>query len=124
MNSKRETGDKGEDIAERHLLDAHYRILDRNFRMPEGELDIVALAPDGKTICFVEVKTRSNEIFAPIESAFTEDKRNRMKILASMYLRTKRMKVPEIRFDFAAVILHDNAEPELRYYENAFTLTR
>ena len=56
MNSKAELGKSGEDMACRYLVDKGYRIIERNFRKPWGELDIIAKSRD-KTLVFVEVKT-------------------------------------------------------------------
>lgn len=56
MNSKAELGKSGEDLACRYLVDKKYKIIERNYRKPWGELDIIAKSPD-KTLVFVEVKT-------------------------------------------------------------------
>ena len=56
MTQKAELGKFGEDLACDYLRTKKYRIIERNYRKPWGELDIVALAPD-KTLVFVEVKT-------------------------------------------------------------------
>src|SRR5678809_70587 len=52
-------GDRGENLAARHLRNLGYRIITRNFRCPLGEIDIVAR--DGNTLVFCEVKTRAYE---------------------------------------------------------------
>lgn len=56
MATKSETGKLGENLACKYLVDKRYKIIDRNYRKPWGELDIIARAPD-KTLVFVEVKT-------------------------------------------------------------------
>lgn len=56
MTQKTELGKLGEDLACRYLVDKGYKIIERNFRKPWGELDIIAKNPD-KTLVFVEVKT-------------------------------------------------------------------
>ncbi len=56
MTQKAELGKSGEDLACRYLVDKGYRIIERNFRKPWGELDIIAKSLD-KTLVFVEVKT-------------------------------------------------------------------
>ncbi|MEK7465593.1 MAG: YraN family protein [Patescibacteria group bacterium] len=57
MPTKRSAlGKEGEDFACEYLTKKGYEILERNFRKPWGELDIVARAPD-RTLVFVEVKT-------------------------------------------------------------------
>ena len=56
-------GQKGEDEAVKYLKDKRFYILDRNYRKPWGELDIVA--KKGSQIYFVEVKTVTRENFLP-----------------------------------------------------------
>jgi len=56
MTKREELGKLGEDLACRYLVDKGYKIIERNFRKPWGELDIIAKSPD-KTLVFVEVKT-------------------------------------------------------------------
>lgn len=51
-----ELGKSGEDSACRYLVDKKFKIIERNYRKPWGELDIIAKSPD-KTLVFVEVKT-------------------------------------------------------------------
>lgn len=59
-------GARGEEGAARWLSHAGYRILARNVRVKPGEIDLIALDPDGVTLVFVEVKTRSK---APTDAA-------------------------------------------------------
>ena len=57
-DERRELGKKGEDAATKFLLRRGYKIVERNWRCPAGEADIIAF--DGSTLVFVEVKTRSD----------------------------------------------------------------
>ncbi len=56
MTKKSELGEFGEEKACEYLIKKGYKIIERNFRRPFGEIDIIAKAPD-KTLVFVEVKT-------------------------------------------------------------------
>jgi len=56
MTQKSELGKLGEDLACGYLVGKGYKVIERNFRKPWGELDIIAKSPD-KTLVFVEVKT-------------------------------------------------------------------
>ena len=70
MTQKAELGKLGEDLACRYLVDKGYKIIERNFRKPWGELDIIAKSSD-KTLVFVEVKTMrqfGNEFGNPVNS--------------------------------------------------------
>ena len=57
QEARQRLGQLGEDIAAEHLTRQNFRVLERNFRTRWGELDIVAY--DGRTLAFVEVKSRS-----------------------------------------------------------------
>lgn len=76
MAAKDDRGRAGEDRAARHLLDAGWQVIDRNWRCPQGEIDI--LAWDGGTIVAVEVKTRRSERFGHPFAAIDARKRDRM----------------------------------------------
>lgn len=60
--SKRGAGDelgaRGEREAERYLASRGYQVIGRNLRMHSGEIDLLCVAPDERTIVVVEVKTR------------------------------------------------------------------
>ncbi len=67
MNKNIQVGKTGEDLATRYLEKLGYDIIQRNYKCKTGEIDIIA--KDNKTIVFVEVKTRSSQIFGnPAES--------------------------------------------------------
>lgn len=76
MAAKDDLGRRGERIAEQFLIDAGLHILDRNWRCPIGELDLVAR--DGDETVFVEVKTRSGEAFGHPFEAITPEKLERL----------------------------------------------
>ena len=74
----------GEEIASQYLEAKGYRILARNWRTQEGEVDLVA--QDGETIVFVEVKTRTSKEFGWPEESITLTKRRRLQRSAMAYL--------------------------------------
>jgi putative endonuclease len=68
---KSPVGKAGEDHASKYLQKHGYKILERNFRTRNGEIDIVAIDTLEKEpiLCFVEVKTRTSDAFGlPIEA--------------------------------------------------------
>ena len=66
-HTTKKTGDRGEDYTAAYLKKNGYKILSRNYRKSYGEIDIIA--SKGKTICFVEVKTRhSGTLSQPYEA--------------------------------------------------------
>jgi len=101
--SRRHLGQTGEGIAVRHLEQAGYRILERNVRLPGGELDIVAL--DGECLVFVEVRTRRGRSFGTPEESVTPAKQQKLIQLAQTYLmeRAGEWMPSAWRIDVAAV---------------------
>ena len=84
MAAKDERGRAGERRAARHLEQAGWRVLDRNWRCPQGEVDIVATSADALVI--VEVKTRRSDAFGHPLEAVDERKRRRLWQLAFAWM--------------------------------------
>jgi len=83
-------------------LEAHgYRIVERNHRNDAGELDLVA--EDGDTLCFLEVKARSETLFGPALAAVGPRKRRRVARAAALYLALRGGSTPPCRFDVLAM---------------------
>jgi putative endonuclease len=98
---RKELGARGESLAVEKLKTEGYHIRDRNWRILEGELDIVA--EDGDTIVFVEVKARTSRRFGLPEEALTKKKRQRLIKAALTYLDTHQIFEANWRFDFIAI---------------------
>lgn len=92
-------------------------ILDRNWRIKEGEIDIVAELPDGK-ISFVEVKTRSSKIFGHPLEAINAEKAHRLQRLALAWLAMHQSFGREYQIDCAAVIVSPIGSITIEYREN------
>ena len=96
---------------------AGYEVLDRNWRVREGELDLVLRK--GRTVVFCEVKARSHDRFgAPVE-AITHTKQLRLRRLAAAYLAAHPQPGCAIRFDVASVTPGGRA-PHVEVLEAAF----
>ena len=92
-------------------------VVDRNWRIKEGEIDIVAQHADG-TFAFIEVKTRTSLAFGhPLESINSE-KAHRLQRLALAWLATHQSLGHEYRIDCAAVIVNANGTYSIEYREN------
>jgi putative endonuclease len=102
---KIEEGNRGEEIAVKYLQDKGYKIIDRNFRLKGGEIDIVAVK-DGILI-FVEVKTRTSNQFGTGFEAITSWKIKSLIKSAYFYKATHRDLPEEMRID-AVSIMVDN----------------
>lgn len=93
-------GSKGETLAVNFLQSKGYRIIAKNYKTPIGEIDIIA--EDGKTLVFVEVKTRSNNSYGYPFEAVTAQKQNKLKNLALLYLKNQKKDFP-VRFDVLSI---------------------
>ncbi|KQV17835.1 hypothetical protein ASE03_00990 [Kitasatospora sp. Root187] len=84
QSSNNGLGRYGEEVAARWLTAGGLRILERNWRCAEGELDIIAL--DGDTIAVCEVKTRSERGFQQPSEGIDQTKAARLRHLAERWL--------------------------------------
>jgi len=115
-------GDIGEELACKYLLQNGYKILERNFRIRGGEIDVIAL--DGETLAYIEVKTRTSYQFGRPEESITLRKLKFLERAAKFY-RIKRknlIKLPDLeRIDFVGVDMSDS-KPQIKLIKNAFPL--
>ncbi|GAB2740252.1 YraN family protein [Kitasatospora kifunensis] len=84
QNAHTALGRYGEEVAARRLAEDGLRVLERNWRCPEGELDIIVL--DGDTVAVCEVKTRSEQSFQQPAEAIGAVKAQRLRHLAERWL--------------------------------------
>jgi putative endonuclease len=117
MKGTRGVGQEWERLAEKHLKNAGYRILDRNFVSRVGEIDFVAR--DGTTLCFIEVKGRHGTGFGRPEEAVTAEKQRRIFRAAEAYLQSRRPERSACRFDVVS-ILEEGGEFRLEILRGAF----
>lgn len=113
-----DVGRRGEEAVCLFLEHEGFEVLERNWRCPSGEADIIAT--DGEHLVFVEVKTRSSEAIGLPEEAVTREKRRRYEEIALAYLRSSTLGSMYVRFDVASVTLLDGDRGLLRYHRNAF----
>jgi putative endonuclease len=113
-------GRSGEDRAAKHLASLGYRILERNYRIAQGEIDLIAL--DGDTIVFVEVKTRKSDAFGAPELAVDLRKQDHLIKAALVYLKRKRLSQMPCRFDVVAIA--DAGREQIALIRNAFEMDR
>ncbi|MFZ5830683.1 MAG: YraN family protein [Planctomycetota bacterium] len=112
-------GQRGEALAARYLLRKGYRIVIRGSRMPGGEIDLVAL--DGRTIVFVEVKTRTSADHGHPAEAVDDEKQRRLTRLALRLLKRHGLLDHPARFDVVAVTWPENRRrPTIEHFINAF----
>jgi putative endonuclease len=84
-DDRRALGRRGEDMAVRHLVEAGYVILERNYRCSQGEMDVIAR--DGDRLAFVEVRTRRGDSFGTAKDSVSRAKQRRLAAVARSYLQ-------------------------------------
>ncbi|MEE9965195.1 MAG: YraN family protein [Propionicimonas sp.] len=103
---KNEVWHAGEDLAAAHLTGLGWRILQRNWRCPAGELDIIAVEPGRSPVVVIcEVKTRTSTAFGLPVEAITASKVSKLRELALYWLREQDRAVGAVRFDAIGVLL-------------------
>jgi putative endonuclease len=100
--ARKALGAFGEDKAAAWYEAHGYRVVARNWRCREGELDIVARR--GSTVVFCEVKTRASAASGIPAEAVTPAKQRKLRALAVLWLRASGVRAPELRFDVACVL--------------------
>lgn len=112
----RAVGAYGERVAERYLREAGLHILDRNWRCPHGEIDIVARDGDCLVVC--EVKTRRSTAFGAATEQITARKASRLRVLAGAWVAAH----PEvaaatngIRIDVVGVMCPGSGRPSVSH---------
>ncbi|HWN10560.1 MAG TPA: YraN family protein [Pyrinomonadaceae bacterium] len=115
-------GRRGEELAAAYLTRQGYKIVAANFALPVGrnlrgaivnaEIDLVAY--EGATLCFVEVKTRASDWFAPPQVNVDLRKRRQIARAARAYRRMLGLEDASFRFDVVSVILPGEGEGSLQ----------
>lgn len=120
MENKSLIGAWGEMQAANYLKRNRYRLVEKNYRVRGGEIDLIA---ENRTfLVFVEVKTRRNAIFAEAREFVDRRKQERIRMAASLWLAEHETK-KQPRFDIVEVYAPAGTEtetPQIRHWENAF----
>ncbi|MCX8111321.1 MAG: YraN family protein [Syntrophorhabdaceae bacterium] len=101
IDGKRKEGKEGEERAVKILKAEGYRILERNYTSPFGEIDIIA--EEGGYIVFVEVKKRNSQRFGGPLHSINEIKKRHMIRSAQFYLKENRGSNKKARFDVVGI---------------------
>ena len=110
-------GKLGEAYAAAYLDQLGYRLVAANFTIPVGrtlrgaiinsEIDLIAY--DGPTLCFIEVKTRASDWFAPPQVNVNRRKQRQIARAAHAYRRMLQLEHEPYRYDVVTVLLGDDA---------------
>ena len=113
-------GKEGEDQAAKFLVKKGYRILERNYRTRNGEIDLITLHEGA--VVFVEVKTRTSDAYGAPELAVNARKQGRMIKAALGYIKYKKLHQVPCRFDVVAI--SSSAGQPVELIQNAFEMDR
>jgi len=116
-NTRKITGGFGEEIALRYMKARGYSVIEKNFRTPFGEIDLI-VERDG-CVVFLEVKTRISERFGPPLSAVTWKKKKRVIKNCQYYLKSRKILWGPCRIDVMGIKLDRSFRVEIiRYVKN------
>ena len=110
---KKLLGRSGEAKAVNYLKKRGYKILERNYSTALGETDIIAR--QGDVLVFIEVKTRTDDIFGRPSEAVTYRKQNKYRLMAMQYTVKENLYDKPVRFDVIEIL-----DGEINHIENAF----
>ena len=115
---KDDLGRRGEECAALFLKKAGYRLIERNWRCPQGEIDLI-VEHEGQ-IVFVEVKSRSSVAFGHPFEAITIDKLARLRRLAAAWCDQSATSPRRIRIDAISVIAPFASSPTIEHLTGIF----
>lgn len=119
MAEHNELGKWGEELAAKYLEQKGYVIRDRDWRQGKLDLDIVAVADDGETVVFVEVKARKTNAFGQPEQAVDAKKIKRLVRAADSYVKSLGVSAP-LRFDIVSIIGDQKEAQTIEHIVDAF----
>lgn len=108
-------GRQAEDLAARHLERQGLKVIQRNFRIRGGEIDLICR--DGRILVFVEVRLRSRQDYGGAGESITSAKRRRIILAARHYLAYR----PETECRFDCILLDGLDEGAIRWIADAFS---
>ncbi len=117
---RKSLGKHGEDLARECLEKSGCRILEQNYRVKMGEIDLIV--EESGTLVFVEVKTRANSHHGSPFEAVTIAKQRQISKVALEYLGRHDLHGKPARFDVVSIQIRPGCDPELEVIKNAFEL--
>ncbi|MCK5913731.1 MAG: YraN family protein [Desulfuromusa sp.] len=110
----------GEDQATDYLRQQGMKIIERNFRTPVGEIDIIAR--DKNDLVFAEVKTRRSYLFGTPQEAVGQRKQRQIIRTAQWYLKNNKNEKLQPRFDVVAILCQSDGTAQITHLPDAFSL--
>ncbi len=116
------SGGLAEQLVVKYLEERGYKIIERNFRCPVGEIDIVSCKDE--YICFTEVRSRSDSSYGEPYETVTFPKQKKISKTAKYFIAENPHYYNRysFRFDVASVLFIGNSDYSIEYIEGAFEL--
>jgi len=119
MTYQKRIGKIGEKLAAGYLTGKGYQLLEFNFNVVYGEIDLIAL--DGEIVVFVEVKTRTSDTFGSPEDSITSAKLEKIQNAALMWLQAHPDAPDDWRLDVIAILIdRQNNLLDLQHFVDAY----
>lgn len=112
---RRSLGEQGEEIAADYVRSLDWAVLERNWRCPEGELDLVAYDRQATCVVAVEVKTRATDYFGRPVEAVKQAKIDRLHRLVRSWLFEQGLLAREVRVDIIGIVLAEAGVADLEH---------
>lgn len=119
MAQHNQLGKWGEEYAVNFLLNKGYDILERDWRIGHRDIDIIARAPEGNIIVFVEVKTRTSDVVTDPRDAVDLRKIRNIGFAANAYVKQHNV-VDLLRFDIISIVGNNDTNDDITHIEDAF----
>ena len=119
MAQHNKLGKWGEEYAVNFLLNKGYDILERDWRIGHRDIDIIARAPEGNIIVFVEVKTRTSDVVTDPRDAVDLRKIRNIGVAANAYVKQHNV-VDLLRFDIISIVGNNDDNADITHIEDAF----
>lgn len=113
-------GIRGEEVAEKYLIQQGYKIIEKNFHSQQGEIDIIAR--DSEFLVFVEVKNYSFRSYGSPLGAVRKSKKQSIIHAARTYLYKNNIKNTFCRFDVLTIYRKPDGSRAVDLYRNAFLI--
>ena len=120
--STKTVGDRGENLAADYLEQKGLSILERKYRTPVGEIDLIVR--EGRTLVSVEVKTRKSARYGRPAAAVGREKQRRIVRAALWYMNRKQGETPPCRFDVVEIYAQPGGAWSVQHIEEAFEAER
>ena len=120
FNSTRSKGQEGEALALEYLKEAGYLLIERNYRVRYGEIDLIMEDPKTKTVVFVEVKSGNSDKFPAYQEGINSKKCEKISKVALCFIENLTKQYEAFRID--AVFVERGGCNQIQHLKNIYCL--